>query len=429
MEKQTLLQILDKEIVPSLGVTEPGAVAMCAAAASDNNRIQTQRIELIVSPNIYKNCMSVGIPGFPQKGIVAAAALGALAGDYRLGLESLKFVDESACRLCEEWISSHSVSASVSDNGEMLYIEARCFGKQGNGRAIVQKSHSNLTFIEQNGECVFQKNPDSDSESVDSNLLSEITVAELLTLIESCSKEELALLELGAQKNMEAARWGLENRPGMGVGAALQTLFREEGTLDTLSSDLQVYTAAASDVRVSGSFLPIMTCAGSGNHGITAFVPVVRAAHRLGVSHEKMLRALALSNLLTVYIKNYSGKLSGMCGCGVAAATGVAAALAYLLDGDLAAVEGSIKNMAGDITGIICDGAKDGCSLKLATAVGSAVRAATLAVHGIIIPNDNGIIASTAEQTMKNMGAVSAKGMSPTDSVILDLMQRCKNPQ
>ena len=118
-----------------------------------------------------------------------------------------------------------------------------------------------------------------------------------------------------------------------------------------------------------------------------------------------------------------------MCGCGVAAATGVAAALAYLLDGDLAAVEGSIKNMAGDITGMICDGAKDGCSLKLATAVGSAVRAATLAVHGIIIPNDNGIIASTAEQTMKNMGAVSAKGMSPTDSVILDLMQRCKNPQ
>ena len=428
MEKQTLLQILDKEIVPSLGVTEPGAVAMCAAAASNNNRIQTQRIELVVSPNIYKNCMSVGIPGFPQKGIVAAAALGALAGDYRLGLESLKFVDHSACRLCEEWLCSHPVGVSLSDNGELLYIEARCFGEQGNGRGIVQKSHSNLTLIEQNGECIFRKTSDV-SEAADSSLLSEITVSELLTLIESCSQDELALLDSGAQKNMKAACWGLENRPGMGVGAALQTLFREERTIDTLSADLQIYTAAASDVRVSGSFLPIMTCAGSGNHGITAFVPVVRAAHRLGVSHEKMLRALALSNLLTVYIKNYSGKLSGMCGCGVAAATGVAAALAYLLNGDLAAVEGSIKNMAGDITGIICDGAKDGCSLKLATAVSSAVRAATLAVHGIIIPNDNGIIASTAEQTMKNMGAVSAKGMSPTDSVILDLMQRCKNPQ
>lgn len=426
MNKATLLQIIKKEVVPSLGVTEPGAVSMCCAAASDNNSIDAQEVKVIVSPNIYKNCMAVGIPGFGEKGIVAAAALGAVGGDYTLELEALSNITKENLEACAKLINENKVRVEISDNGELLYIEAFCKGKNGNGHCIIQGSHSNITLIEKNGEAKFSKEYASDEEKDISHELLGVKVRDILCAIEEMTIEELNFLQKGADMNMKASLWGLEHKPGMALGASLLSM-KEKGLIpESLTTDLQIHTAAASDVRVSGSFVPVMTCAGSGNHGITAIIPVVRAAELLGSTKEKELKALAISTMITVYVKNYSGKLSGMCGCSVASATGVAAALTYLYGGTAGQIEGSIKNMAGDITGMICDGAKDGCSLKLSTAVASAVKAATLAVSSVIIPDDNGIIGDTCEKTMMNMGKVSAVGMYSTDKVILEIMQNCK---
>lgn len=428
MDKNTLLEILHHEIVPSLGVTEPGAVALCTAAASNNNQIKTTAINLTVSPNIYKNCMSVGIPGLQEKGIVAAAALGAIAGDYHLGLEALSHINEEDTMLYQHFIRTANINVSISDQNELLYIEAFCEGENGFGSCIIRESHDNIVFMQHNGTTVLDHTSSSykNIENNSGDQLKAATVSELLDIIEQLEEDDLALLKTGAEKNLHAAQWGLAHRPGMGAGAALMDLQKKGIIEPSLLTQLQMYTAAASDVRVSGSFMPIMTCAGSGNHGITAFVPVAKAAEHFGSSPVKTLKALAISNLLTVYIKNYSGKLSGMCGCGVAAATGVAAALTYLMGGTVRQIEHSIKNMAGDITGIICDGAKDGCSLKLSTAVSSAFRAATFAISGIVIPDDNGIVALTSEKTMQNMGKISSQGMAPTDITILDIMQNCK---
>ncbi len=429
MNLQDYLDILAAEVVPSLGVTEPGAVALCCAAASDNNRIHTNQIELTVSPNIYKNCMSVGIPGFVQKGIVAAAALGAVGGDFKKGLQALSTASDQNSLDCQRLIDSGKVHVHLSDNGKMLYIEARCFGQGGEGHCIIEDSHSNITLIEHDGKCILSRPASAEEQASPSRLMS-VTLAELLEAVTQMQPEQLNLMRQAGEMNLNAAEWGLEHRPGMGAGAALRDL-RTAGLMeDTLSSDLQIYTAAASDVRVSGSFVPIMPCAGSGNHGITAIVPVMRAAQRLGASEALTLQALALSCLLTTYIKNYSGKLSGMCGCGVAAATGASAAICMMMGGGLHEIEGAIKNMAGDITGMICDGAKEGCSLKLSTAVASAVKAALFAKNEVVLPDDNGILATTVEQTMQNMGRVSAEGMAHTDEIILDIMcQSQKNAE
>lgn len=423
MNKEQLLAILKKEICPSLGVTEPGAVALCCSAASDRNTIDTTHIDLVVSPDIYKNCMSVGIPGFSGKGIKAAAALGATGGDFSLGLEALKTVTTEQSRACDMLLAAGGVSVSLSDNGKMLYIKAVCSGTKGNGVCIIQDFHDAIVYREKNGKVLFDARNAEKKEDADCDSLKSVTVKELVDVLETTEPSDLLLLQQGAEMNMAASAWGMEHKPGAAIGAHLRTL---SGTRHDLTMELQVATCAASDVRVSGSPVSVMTCSGSGNHGITAMVPVARAAQCLHAPKEKTLRALALSCLITVYVKQFSGKLSGMCGCGVASATGVACALTYLRGGTLRQMEGSIKNMAGGITGMICDGAKESCSLKLACAVSSAVQASTLALSNVVIPDDNGIIGRTAEQTMKNMGAISFPGMVSTDQAILEVMQHCK---
>lgn len=423
MTKESLLALLKAEIAPSLGVTEPGAVALACAAASGGNEIDTQEIRLTVSPNIFKNCMSVGIPGIEVKGIQAAAALGALGGDPRLGLEALSAIGPDDGAACRDLLRRKAVAVELSTHGEMLYLEAHCRGAKGEGRCIIQGSHANVTYLERNGTVLLDRRETARAEESQGQLPDGFIVATLVAALENVGLEELGFLREAADMNLQAARWGLEHKPGMGAGAAMFALAARGVLPPCLATDLQIHTAAASDVRVSGSRVTVMTCTGSGNHGITAMVPVARAAEWLGAAEIQRLRALALSIGVTVYIKHFSGKLSGMCGCGVASATGVACALTYLQGGTVRQIENSIKNMAGNLTGMICDGAKEGCSLKLATAIGSAAMASALALEGVVIPDDNGILAAGCEQTMMNMGAVSSRGMTGTDAVILGIMQ------
>lgn len=423
IREKDLIEILKSEVVPALGCTEPVAVALaCAAAASGRNNIES--IEIVVSPNVFKNGMSVGIPGLKEVGLKAAAAIGAVGGDYKLGLQVLSNITEEDMDDYYKLLRENAVNVEVSTNGENLYIEAIVKTSSGDGKCIIMGSHSNIIFLEIDGKVVIDKHYVNGQGSVKSGReeLKKNSIKDIIDLIENIDASELEFLLEGAEMNKEAAEFGFRERPGMGIGASLYDAIKKGILSDDLYHAAQAYTAAASDTRMAGYFIPVMSSAGSGNHGLTAILPVVVVAERLNVGKEKLIRALAISHTVTVYIKNYTGRLSALCGCGVAASTGAAVAIAYLMGADYKQIEGTINNMVADVTGMICDGAKAGCALKLSTAAGVAVKSALLAMNGSIVPLDNGIVGLTCEDTIKNLGRVSFPGMHETDKVILETM-------
>ena len=410
MTKETFLAILRSEIGVSLGVTEPAAVALAAATASSDNDIDVREIVVTASPNIVKNCMTVGVPGMAARGLRAAAALGAVGGRMELGLRVLEGADGAAVSAAESLLADDRVRVELADDGELLSVDVRCAGTRGTGRCVIRGAHDRVVLVERDGQAVFRQDDrgvgsgGSGTGTQDAETIAAVPLARLVDLVEAASASELAFLREAADLNLRAAAYGLEHAPGMGAGAGLRAS-RERGSLpDSLLSDLQIHTAAAADVRVSGCPVPVATCAGSGNHGIAAFVPVARAAERLGADETTARRALALSAAVTVFVKHHSGKLSAMCGCGVASGTGVACALVLLRGGRLRAIEGAVANMAATLTGMICDGAKEGCSLKLVAAVSAAWTSAELALDGRVAPDDNGILAPGAEATISRMG-------------------------
>lgn len=416
-----LIEILKSEVVPALGCTEPVAVALACAAAA-NRRKGIKRIKVCVSPNIYKNGMSVGIPGLKEVGLDAAASIGAVAGEYSLGLQVLNNITQDDIQKYRSLMEEDIVEISVSDNGEKLYVEALIETECGSGKCIIKGSHSNIVFLEENGVVKIQKDFESKSSKSPTEKLMGLKIKELVDLISGLEYEDIKFLLEGAVMNKKAAEYGLREKPGMGIGAAIKE-YMDKGVLaDDIYHTAQAYTAAASDTRMSGYFMPVMSSAGSGNHGLTAILPVVATGERIGAGEEEIARALAMSHAITIFIKNYTGRLSALCGCGVAAATGAAAAIAYLLKGDEKQIEGTIKNIIADVSGMICDGAKPGCALKLSTAAGSAVKSALLALQGSIVPSDNGIVADSCEETIANLGKVSSPGMLETDRVILQVM-------
>lgn len=421
--QEDIIEILKDGVVPALGCTEPIAVALACAAAS-YRRKDIEKLDVLVSPNIYKNGMSVGIPGLKEVGLDAAAAIGAAGGDFTLGLQLLSNITGEDMDRYYKIRERDIVSVGVSDNGENLYVEANIKTVTGSGKCIIRNSHSNITYLEVDGEVKIDKKKDKNlSCKPAKQKLMGVKIADLVNAVNNIEYSKLEFLLEGVEMNKKAAEYGLSKRPGMGVGASIKDCISKGIISDDLYHKAQAYTAAASDTRMSGYFMPVMSSAGSGNHGLTAIMPVAVAAEEVGASDEKLARALAISHLITIYIKNYTGTLSALCGCGVAAATGAAAAIAYLLGANIEQLEGAINNMAADVSGMICDGAKPGCALKLSTAAGAAVNSALLAIEGSVVPCGNGIIGRTCEDTIKNLGKVSFPGMRETDKTILKVME------
>lgn len=417
-----IVDILKSEVMPALGCTEPAAVALACAAAS-NGRKPINSVDIIVSPNIFKNAMSVGIPGIKEVGLKPAAAIGAVIGNYNLGLQVLKNINEDYMEDYYKLINENCVNVSVSNNGENLYIEAVVNTSIGKGKCIIKGSHSNIVYLEYDGNVVLDKYTESSVSSTSPReKLKNEKITDIIHVVDGMDSKILEFLLDGADMNKKAAEFGFKEKPGMAVGASIMEMIDKGIFNDDIYHESQAYTAAASDTRMAGYFIPVMSSAGSGNHGLTAILPVVVAAEKLKVDREKEIRALAISHLVTIYIKNYTGRLSALCGCGVAASTGAAVAIAYMLGADSKQIEGTIDNMIADVSGMICDGAKAGCALKLSTAAGVAVKAALLAMEGSVVPCDNGIVGLTCEDTIKNLGSVSSPGMVETDRVILKTM-------
>lgn len=428
LTKEELLALLRQEVVPALGCTEPVCVALCAAAAYRAIGGQIVSIKMDVNANVFKNALSVGIPGCPHVGLNYAAALGACLGNPERGLELLSDITDSVNAYVEQIVDAGKVKITINDSEPALYVHAEVITTNGLGLATIRGSHANIVFTKANDQVLLEKDAAASGGGDELHAkLKAMSLRDIRALVESLPARDLLPMLDGMRMNEALSDYGLDHDVGVGIGHTLRKLSGTGVLGDNLHSRIVTRTAACAEGRMSGCPYAVMSSAGSGNHGITAVIPVVELARELGADDERLSRALALSHTVTLYIKQYTGRLSAICGCGMTAATGAAVAMAWLLRGDDEALERAVTNMAADLTGIICDGGKVGCALKLASAASAALMSAYLAVDGVAVAHTDGILGRTAEQTVANMGVISSPGMAETDRVILDLMLQKQN--
>ncbi|MCT8977104.1 L-serine ammonia-lyase, iron-sulfur-dependent, subunit alpha [Clostridium sp. CX1] len=419
---ELLISILKDQVVPALGCTEPTAVAYATAKAKELLGEDVEKLQIYVDRNILKNGKEVGIPGTKEKGIVVAAALALVVGKSEYKLEVLREVTNESLAEALKLIDRNLIDLALKKDVDGLYIEVEAKGKNNSSRVVIKKSHLNIVLLEKNGQCISSQ--EEEEEKAKPSLrerIKEFTIAGLKEFVDTIDYSEIEFIKEGIVMNKRMAEDDIKYNLGIGLG----NMLKDEK--EDIEQYAKAITSAASEARMSGHPLPVMSSAGSGNHGLVAVLPIAIIGEGLKVDEEKIIRSVTLSHLVTIYIKSYTGALSPVCGCGVAAGVGASAGLSYLLGGDLKQIKGAIKNMIAGISGMICDGAKIGCSYKLAISVNAALDAAKMANKNIFIPSGDGILDQSVEKTIQNLGRVSNEGMSNTDDIILDvMMEGCK---
>ena len=431
-----IIELINKEVKPALGCTEPIAVALGVAKAMEIIEEKCQplcgewrmsadyKIKIEVSGNILKNGMGVGIPGTGMVGLHIAAALGAVCGKSSYGLEVLHDLDESSINRAKELVENKVVTIGLAETDHKLYVKVIVESECG---------HQACTVIEDDHDRIVETSFDnivitssSRSESSNNNeqkttLDYMLSVKEILDFATNVSYDDIKFILESRTLNMALAQEGLKGTYGLKVGYSIQKNTNREVFGNDFLSYAMSLTAAASDARMAGCTLAAMSNSGSGNQGITVTMPVIAYSKHYNTSDEQLARALVLSHLIAIHIKGYLGKLSALCGC-VIASTGSACGLVYLRGGDYEQVCAAIKNMIGNITGMVCDGAKVGCAMKVASGVSCALQSAVLAREGICISEHDGIIEKDIEKTIQNLGRIGSQGMQNTDNMILDIM-------
>ncbi|WP_213692580.1 L-serine ammonia-lyase, iron-sulfur-dependent, subunit alpha [Aminiphilus sp.] len=421
---QELLEILRKETKPALGCTGPVSIAFAAAAARDAVGGTPQRATVRMDKDSYKNSLRVGIPGTDHMGIDISVALGVVAGDPAAGLEVLNKVTPEEEKNALAFVKHVDVDIFWEYEGVGLRIEAEVETDKGIGRAIVAKTHTNVVYLEANGAILLDNRASLEGTSFDysKDAILGYTLKDLYRFAETVPLADIDFLKSGIAMNRKLAEAGLAGGVGAGFGPAYRKW--ENGNL---MLKVKSYTAAASDARMGGLGLPAMSCATSGNVGITAMLPLVVAGEEFGVNEEVTLRAIALSYLLTILMKSRIGRLSAICACAMAAGIGVAAGTSMLLGGDVACADRAIQNMTGSLTGIVCDGAKYGCALKLSAAAGMAIESALLARDGYVVPRGDGLVCGNADESMAAIGRTAQEGMTPAATVMARIIIEREN--
>ena len=421
--------LLKEEVKPALGCTEPVAIAYATAKASELLGEIPENIHLLLSVNIIKNALGVGIPGTDTTGAAMASALGAVCRNSHLGLGLLSEITEEKYKEAKKILKENRISLGINNGDEKLYIEVICSSENKNTRVVIQGEHTNIILMERNGETIYSKertNPELDNkyDEMGKNERREafLSINAIYSFIKNIPLQEISFLLEGINMNKRVSQEGLSNQWGLMVGEKIYNSIEFNPLQNSLSNKIVAETAAASDARMAGCSLPIMTTAGSGNQGITCTLPPAVLARELDKSDEELIRAVALSNLVTIYIKEFMGRLSPICGAGIAASTGAAAGMTYLLKDELDSIKCAINNMLADVAGIICDGAKSSCALKIATSVNAAIQCSMLAVKGIQPGSLEGIINDDVDKTIRNIGDLVQKGYENTDRAILEIM-------
>lgn len=422
-KNEEIIEILHNQVKPALGCTEPGAVALAVSRAVELLGEPVNKVSISIDQNVLKNGAGVGIPGTTERGNAFAAALAMVCGKFAYGLEVLKDADEAAIEQANVLLSNGAVEMKLNPEAEGLEIAVDAQGDHHQSKVMIAKSHTNIVYEARDGQALLDAaakgTADSPVPAVSlQHRIQQYTIRELVNLAKTLPEDSLLFIQDGIEMNMRMARTGLERRVGVGIGRHMMQKFG-----NTMEGKAKAYTAAASEARMAGWPLPVMSSAGSGNHGLTAIIPIHVFGRELGLSEDWIRRSVALSHMVTIFVKSYLGVLSPICGCGVAAGVGCAAGLTFLRGGTDHQIDASILNMISGLTGMLCDGAKLGCAYKLAVSVDAAIDASDMALGQVHIPGDNGILNDSPEQSIRNMARVSVQGMENTDRVIVDIMR------
>ncbi len=424
MMLEEILSLLKEEVVPAMGCTEPVAIALTTAQAYRLAPGDVKKIKMVISGNVYKNAKAVGIPGTTHTGVNLAAALGVVIKDAALDLTFFSNLNDKDVDKTELLLKEVPVIIEISYDVPSVYIEVEVQTTSGTGRAVTSGRHTNLTLLEKGGEVIFNKQKEEGNPQKAKASVIRYPLEELIGKILSLPPSSLEFLLEGAELNLKIANAGMSMKEGLRIGTRWKNLMNKGLLGDDLTNNISYYTAAACDARMAGMQMAVMSSAGSGNHGLVAIIPIALAAKELKCSNEKTAQALAISHLVTIYVKEYTGRLSPVCGCGVAAGSGGSAGLAYLLGGDIEDIKRAIKNIVSSLAGMICDGGKVGCALKLSSSASTAWYSALLAREGLVVPPGNGIVEESINETLSNLGKVSREGMAQVDKAVISVLER-----
>ena len=424
--REALISLINQEVVPAIGCTEPMAVALCTARATELLGCRPERITAQLSGNILKNAMGVGIPGTGMIGLPIAIALGALIGKSEYQLEVLKDLTPEALEEGKRYISENRISIGVKQNCcDLLYIEITCEAEGRNETAIIEGSHTH--FRENTEDTERTESKEADSVDVASLLLAgsgeslPLTLRLVYDFAMETPVEELRFILKTQELNMAAAREALKYNYGHNLGKTIDRPLAKGIFGNSIYSHIIAKTAAACDARMGGAMIPVMSNSGSGNQGICATNPVAVYAEENENTEEELIRALTLSHLTAIYIKQSLGRLSAICGC-VVAGIGSSVGITYLMGGDYERICRSVKNMIANLTGMLCDGAKPSCSLKIASGVNTAVLSAVLSMEGKCVSSAEGIVDDCVDKTIHNLTSIGAEAMCETDRKVIDIM-------
>lgn len=419
-ERQKIIDLVKQEVVPAIGCTEPVAVALCVAKATETLGKRPEKINLWLSANILKNAMGVGIPGTGMIGLPIAVALGALIGKSEYGLEVLKDSTAQAVEAGKRFIEEKRIHIALKENiEEKLYIQVCCQAGDEEATAIIAGGHTTFIYIEHNGQILLDKQCRT-NKCKEADTLG-LTLRKVYDFALSAPLDEIRFILETARLNKAAAERSFKEDYGHGLGRMLRGTYEHQIMGDSVFSHILSYTSGACDARMAGAMIPVMSNSGSGNQGISATLPVLVYAEENGKTEEELIRALMLSHLTVIYIKQSLGRLSALCGC-VVAATGSSCGITLLMGGDYNQVSYAVQNMIANLTGMICDGAKPSCALKVTTGVSTAVLSAIMAMENRCVTSVEGIIDEDVDQSIRNLTQIGSEGMDETDKLVLDIM-------
>lgn len=419
-ERRQIIALVKSEVIPAIGCTEPIAVALCVAKAAEVLDKRPEKITVLLSANILKNAMGVGIPGTGMIGLPIAVALGALIGKSAYQLEVLKDSTPEAVEEGKRFIDEKRIYISLkNDIEEKLYIEVCCEAGGDKATAIIAGGHTTFIYVARNSEVLLNRQVAASTEAEGNTL--DLSLRKVYDFALTAPLDEIRFILETARLNKAAAERSFEGNYGHGLGKILRGTYEHRVMGDSVFSHILSYTSGACDARMAGAMIPVMSNSGSGNQGISATLPVLIYAEENGKSEEEIVRALMLSHLTVIYIKQSLGRLSALCGC-VVAATGSGCGITWLMGGAYEQVSYAVQNMIANLTGMICDGAKPSCALKVTTGVSTAVLSAIMAMENRCVTSVEGIIDEDVDRSIRNLTKIGSKGMNETDKLVLEIM-------